>query len=146
MSEIKYENPIGVAVVIVPVADVSGKMIGVLGCRRNIEPFIGGVALISGYQDKGYTLRETAKKELYEEAGISVESAQHFSFVDERMTGHNRNLVFFEYTGEPIPESMISNLNFDEVEVQELVVIRPGDKLCFDLHEDVLSTWFRQEQ
>lgn len=140
-----YENPIGVAVVLIPVRksevweDAKGvKHVGkngVLGVMRNLGP--KGIALPGGFQNKMETTRQAAVRELKEETGLEI-SGKHLVHYDERITDKNYCLHFWKYEFQ-VPWEMIEQLKFDPVEVQELVFIEKETELCFPIHQEMVE-------
>ncbi|GIV78168.1 NUDIX domain-containing protein [Litorilinea aerophila] len=68
-GNVSFRNPIPVTIVLVPVGS------GVLAVRRNIEPRRGWWALPGGYVDWGETWQEAGAREVYEEAGVTIDPA-----------------------------------------------------------------------
>lgn len=64
-----YKNPLPVAVLLLPVDD------GVLVIRRSIAPRLGELALPGGFIEWGERWQDAAARELYEEAGITINPA-----------------------------------------------------------------------
>ena len=65
-----FQNPLPVTIVLVPVDD------GVLVVRRAIEPRRGTYALPGGFIDLGETWQAAGAREVYEEAGVTIDPAQ----------------------------------------------------------------------
>ena len=82
-----YQNPVPVAVILLPVAD------GVVVIRRNIEPQKGTLTLPGGYIDLGETWQEAAQRELREETGIEIADSELRLF--DVMNGLDGTLVIF---------------------------------------------------
>lgn len=72
--ETAWNNPIPVAVILVPVTDEAGKDSLVI-VNRTIEPAYGQPCLPGGYVEVGETWQEAAVRELREESGIVREAA-----------------------------------------------------------------------
>lgn len=68
-GETQWRNPLPAAVVVQPVATLSGRL-GVVVVRRAVEPARGRLALPGGYVEVGETWQEGAVRELREETGL----------------------------------------------------------------------------
>lgn len=112
-----YENPIPVAVALVPAERTlvfgSGPAALPLRCfelllvRRAIEPQIGKAALPGGYLDKMESVEAAAARELSEEAGLSLSPASA-RLASSSATPQNRLLAFAEFP--PLSEAEASAL------------------------------------
>ncbi|MCQ8188150.1 NUDIX domain-containing protein [Streptomyces sp. RCU064] len=71
-GETQWRNPLPAAVVLQPVATLSGGL-GVVVVRRAIEPALGRLALPGGYVEVGETWQEGAVRELREETGLAAD-------------------------------------------------------------------------
>ena len=127
MTQEKYENPIPVAVALVPVESDSGETL-LLAVRRGIEPFIGQPALPGGYVECGESLTQAAAREMSEETGMDMSGGRIVS--DAPTPDGKKILVFVAFP--PIPESALRH-GFSNAETQELMAVR-ADDLCFPLH------------
>lgn len=137
-----FKNPIVVAVAIVPIFE-NNQFVGVLGVRRNNEPFRGEIALPGGYQNEMELSRSAAVRELFEETGLIVDATK-CQFFDEKMTPLNRNLQFWEC--EPISMTQFNRLTACPVEVQEIVIINHADQICFPTHQEVFTQYMQTVQ
>lgn len=132
-KQITYRNPIPVAVLLLPVDD------GLLGIRRGIEPKRGEIALPGGYIDAGETWQEGAARELREETGIVIDPAHVQDHGVRSVPGGGPVLVFGvgpRLTSRDLPTFVPTD------ETTERVVIGPGQKLAFPLHEWAAGLWF----
>ncbi|GAA1701077.1 NUDIX domain-containing protein [Streptomyces yatensis] len=71
-GETQWRNPLPAAVVLQPVATLSGRL-GVVVVRRAIEPAMGQLALPGGYVEVGETWQQGAVRELREETGLAAD-------------------------------------------------------------------------
>ena len=89
METIKYNNPIPVAVAMVPIEGTRNYLV----IKRAIEPFIGQYALPGGYVNEGEDASMAASREFKEETGISL-GAHCFMPTYIRVTSDNKLLIF----------------------------------------------------
>jgi ADP-ribose pyrophosphatase YjhB (NUDIX family) len=139
-----YKNPTPVAVALIRVGDADIKLIA---GRRNIEPFIGGLAFPGGYVNEGESAEVAVAREVYEEIGMVTEPG-HWRPVLTRVTPDNKLLIFmrhiFTLTAEQYVENVrslfiVANNFTPNAEVSELVLVDTGDTLCFPLHQELLD-------
>lgn len=123
-----YNNPIPVAVVLVPVAD------GLLVVRRSIEPGFGRWALPGGFLEVGEPWQVGAAREVVEETGIVVPPAS-LEIVEVHSTEDTRLLLLFcaprGWSLPALPDFTATD------EVSEIEVLRAPAELAFPLHTAV---------
>lgn len=148
-----YNNPISVAVGMVPVArpmyvSVGGKMARLelaelLAVVRAIEPRIGQAALPGGYVDEMESLEAAGKREMEEETGLvfgECEIRLRFS----KITPDNKILVFFDVPlqGQDILSRTKPNAEVSEFLAGGLKKMRPASgqekavQWAFPLHKE----------
>ena len=88
----QYNNPIPVAVLLVPFIDTDG--IKLLLVKRNIEPKKGLFALPGGFVDEGERIETAALRELYEETGLELAGEYAIQMFRSRITPNNQVLIF----------------------------------------------------
>lgn len=145
MTEIKKDNnPIPVAVALVPVADDSGQIIGYLTVRRGIEPFTGQQALPGGFVDAQESAEMAATRELEEETRLTGDkfAPSNWRVLCTRVTPRNQLLIFLELSHSVTQEELTGFVPTNET--QALQVATPDDVLCFPLHQEVLSACFER--
>ena len=133
-GEIAWSNPLPVAVVLVPVRSVAGR-IGVLTVRRDIEPARGEFALPGGFIEVGETWQEAAVRELLEETGLTADEADVELF-DVISNAYDRILIFGTLPVRAAAElpSMVPT-----EEVSEWLVLDEPQPLAFPTHSAVLE-------
>ncbi len=126
-----YQNPIPVAVVLVPVGE------GLVVIRRNIEPRKGTLTLPGGYIDLGETWQEAGIREVREETGIDLSGGELAPY--EVMNGFDGTLVVF---GLAVRQPLEVLLPFSSKETQEVVLIDRPIELGFPMHTQVVARYF----
>ena len=130
-----YQNPIPVAVILLPVAD------GIVVIRRNIEPQKGTLTLPGGYIDLGETWQEAAQRELHEETGIGIAAGELMLY--DVMNGLDGTLVVFGLARRQ-PLSCLKP--FTSAETQEVVLIDRPMELGFTMHTRVVARYFAERR
>lgn len=125
----KWNNPTPVVVCLVQVEDM------VLAVRRGIYPMIGQLALPGGFVDAGESIEVAASRELMEETGLIVDMS-HWKLSHSYITEQNRVLIFAHC--ELVIKRDELDLTFNNNEVQELGLVKPGDELCWESHSAAL--------
>jgi ADP-ribose pyrophosphatase YjhB (NUDIX family) len=131
-GQVSYQNPIPVAVALVPIDD------GLLAVRRAIEPGRGRLALPGGYINLGETWQEACAREVREETGLVIDPAQVHEFA-VRSAPDSSLLVFGLAAAlrraEP-PEFK------PDAETLECVILTEPVELAFSLHTEVVRSYF----
>ena len=125
-----YQNPIPVAVILVPVGN------GLLTVRRAIPPRAGELALPGGYVNLGETWQEAGAREVLEETGVRIDP-ETIRDVRALSTPDGKLLVFGLAPPLAEPPALAPNH-----EVSELVVIERAVELAFPLHTRVVAEYF----
>jgi ADP-ribose pyrophosphatase YjhB (NUDIX family) len=127
-----YQNPLPVAVVLVPVDD------GLLAIRRGIEPCRGALALPGGYVKLGESWQEAGSREVFEEAGVIIDPAEIQEFQVRSAPDHT--LLIF---GLARPRLSRHLSPFSETEESlERVVLKRSLGLAFPLHTQAVQEYF----
>jgi ADP-ribose pyrophosphatase YjhB (NUDIX family) len=135
-TNISYQNPLPVAVLVLPVED------GVLCVRRAIEPYRGQLALPGGFIDDtgaGESWQEAAARELREETGVVIAPEEVRLLAAHSAVTHGVLLLFGL-----APPRRLADLGplAPTEEVSECVVLRQAQELAFPLHTRVLREYF----
>ena len=134
----KFENPIPVAVALIPV--IKDKKSFLLGVKRGINPKKGEMALPGGFIEIEEIL-DGLIREVQEECGITISLPENASplMLKSSHPVPNRILAFYK----------TNSVNFDEVnflfktpETLELSLISTDTPLAFSLHEDARDLFF----
>jgi ADP-ribose pyrophosphatase YjhB (NUDIX family) len=130
MTASSHRNPLPVAVLAVPVADL-----GVLMIRRATPP--EGLALPSGYVELGERWQDAAARELAEETGIRVDPAGVLELMVR--TDEDRRLLLVFATVPPIPLAALAGFRPTAEASGLLVVDRPRPDIVFPLDAAVVA-------
>lgn len=132
-----FQNPIPVAVVLVPVDD------GVLVVRRNIEPQKGMLALPGGYIELGESWQEAGAREVFEETGITIDPA-----CVELVTVFSAPDGTLIILGQAAPLCRADLPDFvGNEEATECTCICTPEELAWSLHTQVVKEYFaRRDQ
>lgn len=132
-----WRNPVPVMVLLVPLADYPGQ---VLGVRRGIPPSVGGLALPGGYLESGETWREGAVRELREETGLVVNPHMVEHIAVESTPRNPDVLLVFGHVLVPqtFPHAFIPNEEVTSVEPVGLETM-----LAFPTHQEVARKYLR---
>lgn len=134
-----YHNPKMVAVALVPILDdYNFKLLGV---KRGISPKIGESAFAGGFVDEMEDAITAVCREVKEETGMVLDPTL-FKIVEQKLTPGNQVLIFCLYQ-EPIPKNFV-DFSFNCKETQEVILIDEITPLCFPLHEDMKTAYFKQ--
>ncbi len=139
MTEVEYNNPIGVAVALIPIKH-DGEVY-LLGVQRGIEPAKGGIALPGGYIDEFETAKIAAAREVMEETGLIVQS-DHLPLYDEAITKTNRHLIFVKHDKILYKEDI--NLDFTTKETLKVVLIDRNTEICFPTHKEMIDKFYNK--
>jgi ADP-ribose pyrophosphatase YjhB (NUDIX family) len=123
-----YENPIGVAVGVIP------KDNGLVLVKRKIEPRSGKHALPGGFINKLEGPREACVREVKEETGLDVEIVRPLA--ELRVPNRNQYLIFYlcKVTGGTLQDS-------DEGEAGVHALDQLPAEIAFPLHEKVIKDY-----
>ncbi len=125
-------NPLPVCVAIIRI-DIDGE-IKLLGIKRGIPPFIGGIAFPGGFQEGHEKATDAAARELFEETGLKTFGDDYEIFGNPLLSPTNNELKFFVnkniYT-----KDILNSLTLSE-EVQDFVLIDINTEMCFPFHQE----------
>jgi len=136
-GETTWQNPIPVAVTLVPVRVADGT--GIVVVRRGIEPGYGKLGLPGGFMETGETWQEAAVRELREETTILADPDEVEIFDVQTSPGGFRLLVFTLVP--PRDEADLPPMVPNDETLEWFVVTRP-EPLVFDTHTSVLNSYF----
>jgi ADP-ribose pyrophosphatase YjhB (NUDIX family) len=128
-----YQNPLPVAVVLVPVDD------GLLVIRRGIEPCRGALALPGGYVKLGESWQEAGSREVFEEAGVIIDPVEIQEFQVRSAPDHT--LLIFGLA-RPRLSHHLPPFSETEESIERVVLKRPVG-LAFPLHVQAVQEYFR---
>ncbi|WP_214105685.1 NUDIX domain-containing protein [Acrocarpospora catenulata] len=127
-----YLNPLPVAVIVLPVDD------GVLVLRRDIEPRRGELALPGGFIELGESWQEAAVRELREETGIEISSADVRLF--DVLSAPDGTVLIFAL-GPQTASSALPAITAT-AEATEWLVLDKAAELAFPLHTQAVERYF----
>jgi len=131
---VSFQNPLPVAVLLLPVDA------GVLVIRRGIEPRRGQLALPGGYIEVGESWQAAAARELYEEAGVTIEPATVREF---RVRSAPDGTVLIFGQGPALRTTDLPPFT-PTPEASERVVLTELQALAFPLHTQVVKEFLGQ--
>lgn len=131
-----FLNPLPVTVMLVPVDN------GLLLIRRGIEPNKGKLALPGGFVDWGESWQEAGAREVYEEAGVTLDPAQIRLF-SAHSTPNKANILLFGLAA-PLSASTLPPFTAT-AETTERVIITAPTELAFPLHTQAMREFFAQQ-
>ncbi|MCX6046047.1 MAG: NUDIX domain-containing protein [Chloroflexi bacterium] len=134
-NNVTFVNPLPVAVLLLPVDD------GVLVVRRGIQPRLGQLALPGGYIELGEAWQAAAARELYEEAGITVDPQTIHEF--RVRSAPDGTVLIFGLA----PKRHAADLPpfVPTSEASERVILAEPAELAFSLHTEVVQAFFAQK-
>lgn len=127
-----HNNPLTVAVAIVRIQDDDGS-IKLLGLKRGIPPFVGGVAFAGGYTEYLESGHMAAARELREELGIDLKGEDFEVFGNPLMSPTNNDLLFFLHR-EVFPKSLLDSVSLSK-EALSYELIDASTEMCFPHHK-----------
>jgi ADP-ribose pyrophosphatase YjhB (NUDIX family) len=128
-NNMTFRNPLPVAVVIQPVDD------GVLTVRRTIQPRSGWLALPGGYIEFGESWQAAGARELWEEAGVTIDSS---SLREIKVFSAPDNTLIIVALAPPLTSAQLVDFVTTE-EASERVIVRTPQELAFPLHTEVVA-------
>lgn len=131
-----FQNPLPVAVLLLPVDD------GLLVVRRAIQPRLGQLALPGGYIELGETWQAAAARELFEEAGITLDPQ---TIRDFRVHSAPDGTVLIFGLAQPVRAVDLSPF-MPTSEASERVILTAPVELAFSLHTQVVTEFFKGRQ
>lgn len=140
-----YNSPLAVGVAVVKVKR-EGKL-GLLGFKRGIPPFVGGVAFPGGFVNQNEGSKEASIRELSEETNLILQDETMWQHIGEKKTPANQLLIFYKYNDvlnwEDVEKAYDSLA--DKSESQGLVFLDENTEMCFSLHSEIRDEVFASE-
>lgn len=127
-----HNNPLTVAVAMVRIQDDDGS-VKLLGMKRGIAPFIGGVAFPGGFTEYLESAHLGAARELKEELGLDLKGDDFEVFGNPLMSPTNNDLLFFMHK-DVFPKSILKDIVLSG-EALEVVLIDESTEMCFPHHK-----------
>lgn len=144
---IQYQNPIPVAVAIVPVHATNPatgqKQIGLLTIERGIPPQVGALALPGGYLEYE-DWRAGLLRELREETGVLIDDAQVVTLQGAYSIDNNRKIVLFGSVP-MIDESQLENFA-SHSECPRFQILFEAQELAFQTHSLMAKQFFESHR
>jgi 8-oxo-dGTP pyrophosphatase MutT (NUDIX family) len=143
----QYQNPIPVAVAIVPVRAVNPatglRQIGLLTIERGVPPQVGALALPGGYLEYE-DWRAGLLRELREETGVSIEDEHAVTLEGAFSIDSNRKIVLFGSVP-PIDEWQLANFSSNS-ECPRFQIIFEAQELAFQTHSAMARRFFENQR
>lgn len=140
---IDYQNPIPVAVALVPVHSVNPttgqRELGLLTIERGVPPQVGALALPGGYLEYE-DWRAGLLRELREETGVRIDDTEVVTLLGAYSIDQNRKLVLFGSVP-PIDESLLSTFQAHD-ECPRFEIIFEPRELAFATHTQIARKFF----
>jgi len=130
---VHWNNPKPVTATVIP---LNG---GIVLVRRKFEPFIGDWCLPGGFIEAAEHPAESACREVFEETGLEVRVSR---LLDAGAPGRGINVVIMFYEALPTGGKLMAGDDASEVgcfKQHEL----PAN-IAFDLHRQIIQSWFKQ--
>lgn len=127
-----HNNPLIVAIAMIRVQDDDGS-IKLLGLKRGIPPFVGGIAFPGGFTETLESAHVAAARELKEELGLITNGEDFEVFGNSLMSPTNNDLFFFLHK-EIFPKSILNDIVLSS-ESQAFVLIDENTEMCFSHHK-----------
>jgi ADP-ribose pyrophosphatase YjhB (NUDIX family) len=141
-GEMTWQNPLPVAVALVPVRVAGGTGpggTGIVAVRRGIEPGYGKLGLPGGFMETGETWQEAAVRELREETTILADASTVSLFDVITSPGGFRLIVVALVP--PRDEADLPPVVPNDETLEWLVLTEP-EPLVFDTHSSALERYF----
>ncbi len=141
-ATLTFENPVPVAVALIPVSD--GARTGLLVVRRAINPEVGRLALVGGFVDADERWQVAAAREAREEADVSIDEAS-LTPLWFTSTEPLANRVLLFATSAPLSAADLRPFAPNSEASERGVVFGPGslsEIFAFDLHRRAAERFF----
>ena len=143
-KNVTYQNPIPVAVLIVPCGQLEPKG-SVFAVRRGIEPFKGELALPGGFIMKGESWEKAACRETNEELGVVCRgNSPGLERPEQVLTKSNNEGTQILIVGATIGAFHVKDPFVPTEEAMERVIYTPehDEQLCFPIHREALAKYW----
>jgi NADH pyrophosphatase NudC (nudix superfamily) len=132
-NNMTFRNPLPVTVVVQPVDD------GVLTVRRTIQPRSGWLALPGGYIEFGESWQAAGARELWEEAGVQIDSA---SLREIKVFSAPDNTILIIALAPPMTSNQLADFVTTD-EASERIIVSTPQELAFPLHTEVITDYLQ---
>ncbi len=129
-------NPLPVCVAMLRI-DVDGE-VKLLGIKRGIPPFVGGIAFPGGFQEGMETAMDAAARELFEEVGIKTKGSDYEIYGNPSLSPTNNELKFFLHK-DIFPKEILNDVILSN-ESQDIILIDDTTEMCFPFHQEKART------
>lgn len=138
-SKAHFNNPVPVAVALVPVLDEHEVLVGFVGVKRGAKSVDGAGqwALPGGFTEFGEDAKMGGARELREETGIDLPPAQ-FRVIDSVCSTNGANILTF-VVGSPVYLEQVLQATPCENECMAVGVVDETTPLAFSSHHDVIE-------
>ena len=132
---VHWNNPKPVTATVIPLDG------GIVLVKRGVEPFVNDWCLPGGFIEAAEHPAESACREVYEETGLEVRVSR---LLDAGAPGRGINVVILFYEAHPTGGKL--SAGDDAIDVRSFKQHELPPNIAFDLHRQIIQSWFRQAQ